>query len=293
MHLNLTDRIYGIFRWQWGKNEMSREILNGSAKRNLRIRGIALPVEHGAWGFLFEPLIAATAIAPSFNAIWISLLLIGAFLLRQPLKILLTDLRAKRNLPQTAAAAKFILIYGTIFFTGFIGSVKFASIEFFIPFAIVIPFAIYQIYCDASRKNRQLLPELTGAIAISSSAAAIALAAGWTFSAAFALWGIFIARLIPSILYVRNRLNLEKGKEFFLVPVVATHFLAVGFVGILAANGMGNKLTLAVFVLLLARAVGGLSPFRSKMKAVKIGIWEVIYGLLTVLSVIIGFYIQI
>jgi hypothetical protein len=28
------------------------------------------------------------------------------------------------------------------------------------------------------------------------------------------------------------------------------------------------------------------------MKAMEIGIWEVIYGLLTVLSVIIGYYIQ-
>lgn len=271
---------------------MSANVLMVNTKRNVRVRGIALPVEHGAWGFLFEPLVAAIAVAGSFNAIWISMLVIGAFLTRQPLKILLADLQAKRNLPQTSVAIKFVFIYGAIFSIGLIGSLNFSKLEFFLPFALIFPLAIYQIYCDASRQTRQLLPELTGAIAISSSAAVIALAGGWTLSAAFALWGIFVARLIPSILYVRNRLKLEKDKEFLMFPVIATQFLALGFVGILATNGLGSKLTLGVFVVLLTRTVIGLSPFRSKIKAIKIGIWEVIYGLLTVLSVIIGYYIQ-
>ncbi len=272
---------------------MASNVLTINPGKTVRVRGIALPNEHGAWGFLFEPLVAAVAVAASFNAIWISLLVIGAFLMRQPLKILIADLQAKRNLPQTAVAKRFLLIYGAVFTAGLIGSLTFGRIEYFVPFALIIPFAIYQIYCDASRQSRQLLPELTGSIAISSSAAVIALAGGWTFPAAIALWGIFVARLIPSILYVRNRLKLEKGKEFLMFPVFAAHFLAFGFVGILAANGLGSKLTLAIFVLLFARAVIGLSPFRSKIKAMKIGIFEVIYGLLTVLSIIIGHYLSV
>lgn len=272
---------------------MSANVLMINAKRNVRVRGIALPNEHGAWGFLFEPLVAAVAVAPSVASIWIVLLVIGAFLTRQPLKILLSDLSAKRNLPQTAVALKFVLFYGMIFCIGLTGSFTFARIENFFPFALIIPFGIYQLYCDASRQSRQLLPELTGAIAISSSAAVVALAGGWTFPAAIALWGIFIARLIPSILYVRSRLRLEKGKDFQLLPVIASHFAAIGAVGAFAANGFGSKLTLAMFIFLLGRAFFGLSPFRSKMKAMKIGIWEVIYGTLTVLSVILGYYFQL
>jgi hypothetical protein len=217
---------------------------------------------------------------------------IGAFLIRQPLKIFIADILAKRNLPQTVVAKRFLLIYGTVFTAGFLGSLNIGRIEYFVPFALIIPFAIYQIYCDASKQSRQLLPEFTGAIAISSSAAVIVLAGGWTFPAAIALWGVFVARLIPSILYVRNRLKLEKGKDFLMYPVFAAHFLALGFVGILAANGFSSRLTLVMFVLLFVRAVTGLSPFRSKMKAMKIGIWEVVYGVLTVLSVIIGHYVH-
>ncbi len=272
---------------------MSANVLTVIAKRNVRVRGMALPNEHGAWGFLFEPIVAAVAIAPSFAAVWIILLVIGAFLIRQPLKILLSDWKAKRNLPQTAVAIKFIVLYGGMFCIGLLGSLTFARIENFVPFVLVIPLAIYQIYCDISRQSRQLLPELTGAIAISSSSVVIALSGDWSPLEAYSLWAIFVARLIPSILYVRNRLRLEKGKEFFLMPVLAAHFMAMVAIGILAGNGLASKLTLAMFVVLLLRAFWGLSPFRKKMKAMKIGIWEVIYGTLTVLSVIIGYYFQL
>lgn len=272
---------------------MSANVLTVNAKRKVRLRGVALPVEHGSWGFLFEPLVAAVVVAPSFAAVWITLMVVGIFLTRQPLKIFLGDYLAKRDLPQTVAALKFILIYGAIFFAGLTGSLIFAKVEDFIPFLLVAPFAVYQIYCDASRQSRRLLPELTGAIAVSSSAAVIALAGGWSFSASLILWGIFIARLIPSIFYVRNRLLLEKGKEFSMIDVVAAHFVAVGAIGMLAVNGLVSKLVLAMFIVLFFRAFVGLSPFRKKIKAMKIGIWEVIYGAITVLSVIVGHYFQI
>ena len=38
------------------------------------------------------------------------------------------------------------------------------------------------------------------------------------------------------------------------------------------------------------RAIAGLSPGRNKMKAMQIGVWEIIYGTIVVLSVVIGHY---
>ena len=270
--------------------ENSAKISHVVEMRTVRTRGFALRNEHGALGFLFEPLVAANAIAPSLGGFWISVFFIGAFLTRQPLRIYLADRAANRNLPQTAVALKFMSIYGSIAAIGAIGAFWFAKIDSFIPLLVVAPFGIYQVYCDVSRKSRQLLPELTGSIAISSSAAMIALAGGWRFTAALALWAIFISRLVPSILYVRNRLKLEKGKEFSLTPVFISSFVALCAVGLMAGNGLASIITLGVFVVLLLRAVIGLSPYRRRIKAMKIGIWEVIYGVLTVLSVIIGYY---
>jgi len=272
---------------------MSANVAAINAKRNVRLKAIALPVEHGSWGFVFEPLVAAIAIAFSSAASWIALFVIGAFLARQPLKILLSDWQAKRNLPQTSLALKFTLFYGMFSLTGLLGSLSFAAPFDLLPFAFISPFAVYQIYCDASRKSRQLLPELTGAIAVSSSAAAIALAGGWNLANALALWTVFIARLIPSILYVRNRLQLEKGKNFSRNSVIVSSLFAFAVVSMLAINGLIPKLVLVMFAVLTFRAIWGLSSYRKKVKAIRIGVWEVIYGVLTVLSIILGYTFNI
>jgi hypothetical protein len=264
-----------------------------NAKRNVKLKQIALPTEHGSWGFLFEPLLAGILIAPSIASIWFAVLLIGAFLTRQPLKIYLNDLQAKRNLPQTEASLKFILIFGSIFSIGLLGSLYFAKAESFYPFLLILPLGFYQIYCDASKKSRQLLPELTGAIAISSSIAAVTIAGGFDWTTSLALWTVFICRLIPSILYVRNRLKLEKGKAYSVVSVAVTNFLAFAVVGLLAVNGLIPKLPTAMFFILMIRSVLGLSSYRKRIKAMRIGVWEVIYGTLTALSVVLGYYFQI
>lgn len=272
---------------------MSANASTINVTRNVRVKAIALPVEHGSWGFVFEPLVAAIAVAPSLGSVWIALLVIGSFLARQPLKVLLTDWQAKRNLPQTRVALKFTFFYGAFALLGLLGSLYIVNIYSFLPVAFILPLAGYQIYCDASRKSRQLLPELTGAIAISSSAAVIALAGGWTLPAALALWTIFAARLIPSILYVRNRLRLEKGKDFSRNAVIFSNLAAVAVAAVLAADGLIPKLPVIMFAVLAARAILGISPYRKKVKAMKIGVWEVIYGVLTVLSVIIGYIFHI
>lgn len=272
---------------------MSAEVSAIPVPRKVNTKAIALPIEHGSWGFVFEPLTAGLLIAFSPAAIWISLLVVGAFLTRQPLKVLLNDWQAKRDLPQTAVARKFVFIYGAIFTVGLIGSFLFVKPDAFLPFLFILPLAFYQIYCDASRKSRQLLPELTGAIAISSSVAVIALADNWTFPAAIALWAIFVARLIPSILYVRNRLKLEKGKPFSRFVPVFSHVFALAIIGALAFYHLSPLLTVLMFAVLLGRTAIGLSPYRRKVKAMRIGVWEVVYGTLTAFSVVIGYYLNV
>src|SRR5207237_1966626 len=85
--------------------------ITAAAKRTVRKKAVALPIEHGSWGFLLEPLVAALAVAFSASGLWIALMVIGAFLTRRPLQILLADWQAKRQLPQTEMALKFNLLY--------------------------------------------------------------------------------------------------------------------------------------------------------------------------------------
>lgn len=262
-------------------------------KTKLPARSVALPVEHGAWGFLFEPALAGLIIAPSLAAPFILLLVVGAFLVRQPLKFLLGDLRQGRRLPRTALAQRFALIFGSVALTGLLGSLFFAPLKSFAPFVAVAPLIIYLIAQDVSRQTRELLPELTASFALASSIAAFALADGWSFLPAFALWAIMLARLMPSVLYVRSRLRLEKGKEFSRFASVASHILALLAVGAFYYLGLSSILTVLMSVFLAGRAAIGLSPFRKPAKAKTIGIWEVIYGVIYALTIVFGYYLNL
>lgn len=258
--------------------------------RSVRLRQVALPTEHGSWGFLFEPLVAGLAIAFSLGGMWIALMTIGAFLVRQPLKVLIIDRLGMKVRERAEAALAFLAGYGAIFTAGLIGTVASVGWRPLLPFVCVLPFAVYQIYCDAARQGRQLIPELTGAVAISASIAAIALSGGLTWTVAVSLWFIFVLRLVPSILYVRSRLRLEKGKEYSRIVPTVTHVAAVTIVAVLSYVGLSPVLTVFAMLILLWRAIAGLAPGRRKLRAMQIGVLEIVYGALTVLSVVIGHF---
>ena len=249
---------------------------------------IILPTEHGSWSFLFEPIVVGFALAFSASAPWIALIAIGAFFARQPLK---TAFVARKNKELSRRATKFVLIFGALAAAGLIGAVLTADAWVFYPFAVAAPLALQQAVLDLSKRSRNLLAELTGAVAISSSVAAISLAGGLGWPAAVALWAVFVARFIPSILYVRNRLLLEKGKPYERLQPIASHFISLSMIAGLAMIGFASWLTVGMFAFLAVRCVHGMSSYRVKMKAMKIGVWEVIYGTLTVVSIIAGYYI--
>jgi len=73
----------------------------------VKLKGIAFPTEHGAWGMVFEPIVAALAVAFSVGGLWVAVAFVGAFLMRQPFKVLMAERAAGRKLPQGAAARRF------------------------------------------------------------------------------------------------------------------------------------------------------------------------------------------
>ena len=258
--------------------------------RAVRMQQVALPTEHGGWAFLFEPLVAGLAIAFSTGAPWIACLTIGAFLTRQPLKVLIADRFGMRNRTRASLAFRFLLCYGAIFSMGLAGTLLSVGAQSLLPFIGVLPLAVFQIYIDASRQSRKLIPELTGAVVMSASIAAIGLSANMPLVNAAALWAIFASRSLASILYVRERLRLEKGKHYSrMIPTLA-HIAALFMTAALAYYGLSPFLTILAMSVLAYRAITGLSPDRNKMKAMQIGVWEIIYGLIVVLSVVIGHY---
>jgi len=259
-------------------------------KSRIPVKSIALPVEHGSWGFLFEPLLAGLLIAPTLGGAFLSIFIIGAFLSRQPLKFVVGDYLQKKSLPRTPVALRWTLYFEAIAAVGFIASLFTATPISFVPLILSAPVVIYLILQDASRKSREIVPEILGASVLATSIASLSLAAGHNYQFAAAMWLIMLSRLIPSVLYVRNRLRLEKKKDYSIAVPVISHAAALVVMGALYYAGLGSVLTIAVAAFFLVRSTTGLSSRRKKLTAKQLGVREVIYGAVYALTVVIGYY---
>ncbi len=250
---------------------------------------MALPAEHGGWGFVFEPLLLGHLVASSRVGWWLVLIALGTFLMRQPLKITLMDLRRGRWYRRTNLALRFVGIYALIALVGLIGIFISHDFRVLIPLGVALPFMVVQLVYDVRSDSRALLPELAGAGALGGYATAIALAGGWAASMALALWIIVVARAIPSILYVRARLLLEKGKPASGVPAMIAHGAALIVLIILTIAGFSPWLVVAAAGILLVRAGHGVSRFRRPTKATTLGFREIVFGLMVVVLAAVGY----
>jgi len=241
------------------------------------LRPLVVPAEHGGWGFLCEPIALGLLVAPSRAGAAVGVAAVFGFLARQPLKLALQDALRGRSYPRTpycsALAASFLLCAAIAFAC----AAAMSGVRMLIPFAIASPLAIVQVAYDATSRSRELLPEISGAAAMTSVAAAIAMGGGLPSAAAYGLAGILIARFVPAILHVRALLGRLPRRT-----ALAAHVVAVG-----AVARYAPPLAIAAMIVLLVRAVWGVTHQPPRAKA--IGWREIAYGAVSVVLVAIAY----
>ena len=154
-----------------------------------------------------------------------------------------------------------------------------------------LPFAIAQFVWDARNKSRALGAEVCGAIALGSVAAAIARLGGLSFPFAIGLWLVLSARSVPTIVYVRARLKLERSRPFDPEPSVRLHAIAAVVIALIALAGWAPGTALVGSLLLVARAMWGLSNRRRGHTPAAVGAQEVVVGLANVLAIAAGYWV--
>lgn len=255
-----------------------------------KLRPIALPTEHGGWSFILEPIFLGLFVAGTWAGLLLSIAAFATFLIRHPFKLALKDTQRGKRYPRTEWAIRLAAIYAAVAVITGVLALVITEHVFLQPLIIAIPLALVQLYFDASNRGRELIPEIFGAVALAAVAPMIALTHNWQLDAAYALWGILIVRIITSILYVRARLRLERGEHpDTRLPQIA-HVLGLIAVIVLVISDLAPVLAIVALVILLARSLHGLSKWRIPAPQAKIiGIQEVIFGVLTVLLVGIGY----
>lgn len=258
--------------------------------RRPHLKSIALPAEHGGWGFLLEPFLLGIIAAFGGKALVLGLAMLSLFLVHQPLKIAAKDRWKGKYTQRTRWAERFGLVYAGVGVLLLALLVVMGSGRFLFPFLLALPLMVWQFKYDLENRSRELVPELCGAVALGAIASAIALLKEWEMSVALGLWLITVLRTVPAILYVRARLRLERDKALATRPVYVAHFIALLVsIGLTLSNDF--PLVVSVWMgLFLLRAVWGLSPYRKPApRPAIIGIRELIYGILFAVAVGLGY----
>ncbi len=251
-----------------------------------RIRSVALPTEHGGWGFTLEPILLGLLVAHSATAWEISAAALGIFLARRPVKIFSTDLVRGRWLPRSAIALVFSLLYGGLAVAGAIGAFFTAEGPFWIPVLVALPFALFALRADAHSKNRALIAELSGSISMGATVAAITIGSGWDLLPAFGLWLVLAARDVAAIALVRGQVRRLKGRPSGASTIYAVQAGSVGVVAVAAVLGVVPWL--AVVAVGLVGLVAVVSLNRPPVEARVIGWTQMGVGLMVVLITAAG-----
>jgi hypothetical protein len=251
---------------------------------------VALPVEHGGWGFLLEPILLGLLITPSIAGVWLGLSALSVFLIYHPLNLAIRDRLRGKCYHRTVWAERFAIAYGVVAILGLGLAYLLARSPFWLPVTLAILFAAVRTAYAAANRSREILPEVCGAVALSAVTPATGLANGLTLIIALALWAVPIARATVSIMYVRTRLRLDRGEKASKNAVIAAHAASLLAISALVVTGLLPWLAIVAMAVLLSRAVFGLSDRRQIVPARIIGFQELGYGLLTVLLIAMGYH---
>ncbi|MFN2238038.1 MAG: YwiC-like family protein [Thermoanaerobaculia bacterium] len=275
--------------WPESADARFRRLMSSIFPPGVSLRKIALPVEHGGWGILFEPIVLGLIAFPSLGGLLISLAAVGAFFARQPLKLAMVDWRRGRIYPRTRASAALAIAFGFLAALLLTGAIASGGSRILLPLLVAAPLALVQVWFDAKNDSRQLLPELSGAAAMSGVAGMITLAAGEGWLLAAVVWGVMVGRALPTILYVRSRVMIERGAAASRAIPVFAHVAAALLGVVLFTSGLVPMVVPIALAVLLGRCAVGLSPLRRRASAKQVGFTEIAWGAVVVIAIGLAF----
>jgi len=262
--------------------------MDSEPSRRPLLRQVLVPAEHGGWAFLAEPILLGLLIAPSWAGALMAAAATAAFLARRPLRIAVSDRQSARRYPRTTMAWRSFAGMALLAAAALAWAVVLARGPLLLAVGLAAPIAAVALAFDLGRRPREAVAELAAALALGASSAGIALAAGWSLAPAFTLWGIAAARSLPTVLFVRSRVRLDRGVPAGIAAPIAAHTVAVAAAAWLAWRGLAPWAAIWAMALLLARAALGLSRWRPRWTTKQLGLSEVALGLLTVAIVAAG-----
>ncbi|MBD3225198.1 MAG: hypothetical protein GF313_10745 [Caldithrix sp.] len=245
---------------------------------------MVLPREHGSWGFVLEPLFIALIIGFTWDGFLLGISAVLAFLAHQPMLNALNAGQKYKSFALTLAATLSILALAGL--SVFMAQSNIVTV---IPLIVALSVMVVYFFLEILGFDRKLYTRMIGASAMGLVAMSILLAAGWQLPLALGVLAVILSRAISTTIYIRARLQLQKGNNAYVKPSHWTHALILPVMVILAVNQLIPWLAALAVTILCIRAYGGLSRFRQKLTVKRIGMYEFVYGMQLVILTVAGY----
>ncbi len=252
------------------------------------VREVVVPTEHGGWGFTAEPLVLGLLVAPGLPSVGLAAAGMAVFLARRPVRLLSADRKAGRRLPRTSVAIGVLVVLAGIVAAGIAVAALTAVGPFWIPLAVAVPFGAVQQWYDLQNRQRALLPEILGPLALAALAPAMLLAGGVGAGVAAGAWLTLAARVASSILLVRIQIRRTRGRPYSTPPLYVVGWL--GVVALTAAAWVGWAPWLIPVALVGVALWNMLSVRRPPTTPKFLGWSQMAFGLVVVVLFAIGYH---
>ena len=253
------------------------------------VRSVVVPTEHGGWGFTLEPVLLGILVAPGWPALGLGAATVATFLTRRPLRMAFADWRHDRQLERTRVAVSSIVALGLIAVAGLVLAATTAQEPFWWPISIAAPLVLIQLRYDLDNRGREILPELTGPVALGAAAPMMMLADGLDWRWAVGAWIVLTARIVPSILLVRVQIRRAKDQSFNTAPTTVAGIGSIAAVWVSALTGWAPWLSVVAAVLIAIW--DSISMNRPPVPAKTIGWTQMAVGLVVAIFFAIGYHI--
>jgi len=139
-------------------------------------RQIALPQDHGSWVFIFSPLLVGIFAGGTFHvpSLYLITAAMSAFLIRQPMTVIVKALSGRRSAADLPAARFWVLVYGIIAAAALLGLILsgYSYILYLaVPGAPVFAWHLWLVSKRAERKQEGVEVIATGVLALTAPAA--------------------------------------------------------------------------------------------------------------------------
>ena len=264
---------------------------------------IALPQDHGSWVFIFSPLLIGIFAGGSFTLSTLNLILaaMSAFLIRQPMTVIVKAYSGRRPKSDLAAARFWVLIYGSIAALALLGLIL-QNFSFLLILAVpgipVFAWHLWLVSQRAERKQAGVEVIATGVLSL------VAPAAYWVGVGRYDPlgWWLFLwtwLQSAASIVYAYLRLEQRELKQDQAAVMSGSEKWALGKRAFLYTSfnlgaslilGWANWIPQFIFIPFLVQwleTIWGITHPAAGWKPVRIGVRQLIVSMLwTILFII-------